>query len=71
MNAEKFVEKVREMRQAQIAYFRDGRKQSDLVRAKQLEKEVDLALLEGITIVAETPELEQGTLFQENDREEK
>ena len=50
-----FVEKVREMRMAQNAYFKNGRKQSDLFQAKDLEKIVDKALAEGVTLYA-TPE---------------
>lgn len=54
MNAEQFIELVRKMRQAQNAYYRQGRKQSDLIASKQLEKEVDRALLDGISFPAET-----------------
>ena len=57
MNMIEFIEKVRLMRQAHNAYFR-SRLQSDLVSAKRLEKEVDAALEEGVTI-HETHTLEE------------
>lgn len=53
MNAEQFIELVRKMRMHQNAYYRNGRKQSDLIASKELEKEVDRALLEGISFPVE------------------
>lgn len=53
MNAEHFIELVRKMREKQNAYYRQGRKQSDLIASKQLEKEVDRALLDGISFPVE------------------
>ena len=44
MDIDDFIALVRELRQAQRDYYGKGRKQSDLVRAKQLEKQVDAAL---------------------------
>ena len=53
MNAEQFIELVRKMREKQNAYYRQGRKQSDLIASKELEKEVDRALLDGISFPVE------------------
>lgn len=53
MNAEQFIELVRKMRMSQNAYYRQGRKQSDLITSKELEKEVDRALLDGISFPVE------------------
>lgn len=44
MDYKVFVFLVRQMRAAQNAYYRQGRKQSDLIEAKRLERLVDLAL---------------------------
>jgi hypothetical protein len=52
MNSPEFVMTVREMRAAQKRYFTEGRKQSDLIEAKRLEKVVDQALAEGVTVYA-------------------
>ena len=49
MNAIVFVEKVRELRTAQKAFFKN-RLKSDLARSKQLEVEIDKALADGITV---------------------
>ncbi len=49
-----FIEKVRMLRTTQKAYFKN-RLQRDLITSKQLEKEIDTALAEGVTIYA-TPE---------------
>lgn len=46
-----FVELTRSMRSAQKNYFKT-RTQSDLVKAKEMESEVDKALAEGVTIRA-------------------
>lgn len=51
MNATDFVMTVRKMRAAQKRYFTEGRKQSDLFEAKRLEKIVDQALDEGVTVL--------------------
>ena len=53
MNAEQFIQLVRKMRERQNAYYRQGRKQSDLIASKELEKEVDRALLDGISMPVE------------------
>lgn len=63
MIAEQFVELVRKMREKQNAYYRQGRKQSDLIASKQLEKEVDRALLDGVSFPASTVEPMQANLF--------
>lgn len=44
MDIDDFIDLVRRMRQAQKAYFTQGRKHSDLIESKRLEKEVDQAL---------------------------
>ena len=51
MNALEFVNKVRDMRAAQKAYFKK-RLQGDLITSKQMEAEVDKALKEGVTLYA-------------------
>jgi hypothetical protein len=63
MNYDAFVNAVREMRGYQKAYFKEGRKQSDLIEAKKWEKLVDefLAGQEGEPAASET---EQPTLFE-------
>ena len=53
MDIDDFINLVRRMRQAQKDYFGKGRKQSDLIEAKKLEKEVDQALAK---IANETPD---------------
>lgn len=71
MNAEQFIEKVRKMREHQIAYFAH-RLQMDLFAAKQLEKEVDRALAEGVETMVVTSNLssESGQLglFEKDDK---
>lgn len=69
-----FIEKVKKMRMHQNAYYRQGRKPSDLIASKQLEKEVDRGLLEGISFpvvgldlsneVRPTDAPKQNTLFE-------
>ena len=54
MNIEQFVSKVREMRKAQKDYFK-GRMTGDLMLAKRLEREVDEALAEGVSLRAAAP----------------
>lgn len=78
MNALEFVNKVRELRQAQKQYFKT-RLNGDLVKAKQLEAEVDKALAEGVTVrethtltdqdplTVYTTEDIQGTLLADDD----
>jgi hypothetical protein len=73
MDTEDFIEMVRCMRAAQKAYFKDGRKQSDLIESKRLEKQVDEALRQGVSIpvagvleeTAGIGEGEQITMFEE------
>ena len=48
MKVKMFIEKTGEMRAAQKRYFKDGRKQADLIEAKRLEKLVDVALALGV-----------------------
>lgn len=65
MNIEQFIETVRQMRTAQKAYFKESRKQSDLIKSKQLEKLVDDALAAGFEAKdPAVPETEQPTLFE-------
>jgi hypothetical protein len=47
MDKDTFIELVRELRRSQKAYFKNGRKQSDLIESKRLEKLVDEALAAG------------------------
>ena len=49
MDIEQFIELVRQLRAAQKAYFKD-RKQSDLIEARKLEREVDQALADGVIV---------------------
>jgi len=71
MNAEQFIQLVQKMRERKNAYYRQGRKQSDLIASKELEKEVDRALLDGISMPVEgvlkstDPDGEQISLFGE------
>ncbi len=61
-----FVDKVRSMRENQKAYFKDRTNYRALAAAKELEKAVDKALAEGVTLYA-TPEPtaeEQLALFE-------
>lgn len=51
MDAVQFVNKVREMRATQKAWFKDHLR-ADLIKSKQLEAEVDKALREGVTVYA-------------------
>lgn len=51
MNAIDFVNKVREMRTTQKAWFKEHLR-ADLIKSKQLEAEVDKALREGVTVYA-------------------
>jgi hypothetical protein len=56
MNAYDFVKLVRRMRSAQKAYFK-ARMQNNLILSKQLEKEVDQALDEGIGVWVVKPDM--------------
>lgn len=47
MNVSEFTRLVRDMHAAQKALFRD-RERADLIRSKELERQVDKALAEGI-----------------------
>lgn len=72
-----FVVTVLKMRQAQKAYFTQGRKMSDLVEAKRFEKLVDAELIKRLVFAGDVPteiftgdetpapidELTQATLF--------
>lgn len=51
MNAIEFVNKVREMRATQKAWFKEHLR-ADLIKSKQLEAEVDKALKEGVVLYA-------------------
>lgn len=66
MNVSEFTRTVRDMREAQKAYFKN-RLRSDLIRSKELEAQVDSALKEGIVfdldiVTVETDE--QPKLFE-------
>ena len=45
MNVKDFILRVKKMREAQVNYFRN-RTQENLIKAKQLERDVDNDLLE-------------------------
>ena len=70
MDASAFFNLVGKMRSHQIAWYRHHR-QSDLIEAKRLEKEVDRALAEGLDAPnTERPTATQQILFTEvNDAE--
>jgi len=68
MNVSKFLRTVRDMRDAQKKYFK-SRLRSDLIASKELEKQVDQALADGIVFdldieVLRNEEPEQGELFE-------
>jgi hypothetical protein len=50
MDIQTFINTVRQMRKHQTDYFTKGRKQSDLIESKRLEKLVDRALVDGIAV---------------------
>jgi len=50
MDLQTFINTVRQMRKHQTDYFTKGRKQSDLIESKRLEKVVDQALKDGIAV---------------------
>jgi hypothetical protein len=66
MNKDEFIETVRQMRAAQKSYFKEGRKRSDLIESKRLEKMVDDALAES-NPQAGPESTEQPTLFNKGD----
>lgn len=73
MNILWFLVQVWKMRRYQIAYFKDGRKQSDLIDAKRFEKIVDTELVKRLIIVGGEPtelRVEQEHLFEEAGNEE-
>jgi len=73
MNVSQFVKTVKEMRDAQKAYFK-SRLRTDLIHSKELEKRVDDAISEGVVfdldIEVMSNEPEQGNLFQMEDENE-
>jgi len=72
MNILWFLVQVWKMRRHQIAYFNDGRKQSDLIEAKRFEKIVDAGLVKRLIFVGGEPtelKIEQDSLFVEDDNE--
>jgi hypothetical protein len=69
VNAEAFVILVDLMRNAQRAYFK-SRYQKDLIRSKQLERQVDQALEKGISFPSEPDEDTQIGMFVEADHDE-
>ena len=70
MNAQIFFNLVTRMRSHQIAWYRHH-KQSDLIEAKRLEKDVDRALAEGLDAInTERPTVTQQILFTEDGNEE-
>lgn len=75
MGFQEFVDMVAKMRRAQKAYFREGRKHSDLMESKRLEALVDRALAEGIRVPVDQPAPQpasesQTSLFTEEPRDE-
>ena len=69
MDARAFVKLVSDMMATQADYWRD-RKQSDLIKSKDLEKQVRKALRDGISFPDPTPaqegeDVEQTSLFGE------
>jgi len=69
MDARAFVKLVSDMMATQADYWRD-RKQSDLIKSKDLEKQVRKALRDGISFPDPTPaqegeDVEQISLFGE------
>jgi len=50
-----FVVTVWKMRKFQIAYFNDGRKQSDLIEAKRYERMVDDELKKKLVFAGDVP----------------
>lgn len=74
MNILWFLAQVWKMRKYQIAYFKDGRRWSDLIEAKKFEKVVDAELVKRLIIVGGEPgelRIEQENLFTEDGNEAK
>lgn len=66
MNIPGFIELVSKMRTAQLDYYRDKHKiYSKLIAAKNLEKQVDIALRAGIDITPAKPTIAKQTSFME------
>ena len=66
MNIQGFIELVRKMRTAQLDYYRDKHKIfSNLIAAKDLEKQVDAALRAGIDVTPARPTTAKQTSFME------
>lgn len=66
MNVSEFTRVVKEMRDAQKAYFKN-RLREDLVRSKELERRVDQAISEGIVFDLDIVQVEtedQPKLFE-------
>jgi len=61
MKPQDFFDLVREMRSRQIAWYTDHRR-SDLIEAKQLERQVDAALREGFD--PDQPDVQQLDFFE-------
>lgn len=75
MGFQEFLNAVAQMRRAQKAYFREGRKHSDLMESKRLEALVDRALAEGISVPVDQPapqpaSVSQTSLFTEEHGDE-
>jgi hypothetical protein len=72
MQLQTFLNYVKQMRQFQKAYFRQGRKSSDLMEAKKFEALVDSGLAEGVSVPVEENKIEQEqpTLFSQEPRNE-
>lgn len=72
MNGNEFFELTKKTRAAQKVYFK-SRLQGDLMAAKQLERELDVAITRGLdTVEVQRPNVaEQKSLFTEDDNETK
>jgi hypothetical protein len=68
MKAQKFFDLIQETRAAQIAWYQDHRR-SDLIKAKRLEKLLDVAIKEGLDPEQPAPQAKQLELLQEDDHE--
>lgn len=65
MDAQTFFDLVGQMRTAQKKYFTQGRLQSDLIASKELEKQVDQVLKDGLDQPDEPVQL---TLAEDQDK---
>jgi hypothetical protein len=72
MQFQEFMNAVKSMRKFQVAYFREGRKPSDLMEAKKFEALVDRGLTEGVSVLidTQTDTTNQPTLFSQEPRNE-